>query len=231
MNKVELRPTIVVGVGGTGTWVLTWLKSMFLDYVGEDFSEIVQLLAFDTDSRLPEVRREDGTIVKLNAQSEFQNIGYIPIPRVLENLHRFPEIEAWLPPNLSIREIVQGAKMVRMLGRVSLFYHFREIRSKIEPAVRKIRHLNLPSKFQNDPDKSIRLADLPAINVFVVSSLCGGTGAGIFIDITYLMRHFCKQVVDYTFVNGYLVLPSAFPNVRGQQRLEANAIGCLLDPA
>lgn len=229
MNNVELRPTIVVGVGGTGTWVLTWLKSMFLDQVGEQFSDIVQLIAFDTDHRLPEVRREDGTIVKLNSPSEFRNIGNVPVPRVLENLHRFPEIEAWLPSNLPIQTVNQGARMVRLLGRMSLFYHFHEINTALSSAVRKIRDLDLAAIYVDEAETNIRYADIQAINVFVVSSLCGGTGSGTFIDIAYLARHFCQSNADHVFVNGYLALPSAFPNVRSQPRLEANAAGCLLD--
>lgn len=233
--NVEFRPTLIVGLGGTGTTVLTHVKALLLDNFNEDVFNIIRLISFDTDDRLPEVRRKNGQVARLSTdEGEFINIGYVPTTNVMRNLDRYPEIKDWLPADMPIPAITQGARMVRLLGRLSLFYHFRKIADAIDPQIRRLRHLLLPGQTIGDSASGQgagRVTATPGMNVFLVSSVCGGTGAGTFIDMAYLIRHFCGRIIspEFVFINGVLTLPTAFPTVRAQARIKANAKACLDD--
>ncbi|MEM7531547.1 MAG: tubulin-like doman-containing protein [Chloroflexota bacterium] len=232
--NVEFRPSLLVGVGGTGTTVLTHIKSLLLDNIGEDVFETIRLVAFDTDGRLPEVRRNNGDIVKLDTYSEFVNIGNVPTGNILTNLNRYPEIADWLPSALPPQTVSEGAAMNRLLGRLAFFYHFQKIHERLEPEIMRLRHLKLMDRqvVSDSGDTIGEIGSSQSMNVFLVSSLCGGTGAGVFIDMAYVIRSICRRIVaqdDAIFMNGVLALPSVFRTVQQRTKIEANAKSCLDD--
>ncbi len=61
-----------------------------------------------------------------------------------------------------------------------------------------------------------------------VSSICGGTGAGTILDMSYLNLHTTRDIRNY-MSQAILMLPSAFPEVDDPQPLRANALATLKD--
>ena len=213
------RPILIVGIGGTGQWVLTWLKRDLLETYGTPLPAKIQLLAFDTtttveaaashivDEEEQEVRIGD---VVLEAQKEFVHLGgdAYDFAREIRD-GRYPHIAQWfeakfwlerLNPSAFILE--EGAGRIRPLGRLALF---RDIivnggRNILNPLRTKL--LAVRDAIKNEPGQKITIA--------VVASFAGGTGSGLFLDISLLLYALGQQYsLDYTMA-GFFVLPWAF---------------------
>ena len=140
-SYVEFRPTLVVGLGGTGHEVLVRLKARFLETFGEDIFSVVKLLAFDTADESFSAPTEGGSLVRLDKDSELVNIGHVPVQALVRNIDRQPAIKAWLPENLPVRAITAGAKQIRPLGRLALFYHYdhdAKVRDRLQTMIQNL---------------------------------------------------------------------------------------------
>src|SRR5690606_29152949 len=66
---------------------------------------------------------------------------------------------------------------------------------------------------------------LKSLQVFIVGSLAGGTGAGMFIDTAHLVREIATQdnldLKGKMSIRGYLVLPDAFSRTVDQALLRS----------
>lgn len=229
LASVEFRPTLVIGLGGTGHEVVVRLKARFLETFGPDIFRIVKLLVFDTAQETVHVTNELGADVTLTKDTELINIGHVPVSSLLSNLEVNPTIEAWLPADeLSVSAIHAGAKMIRPLGRLAFFYHYKQdakIRDLLLSVIRALGSIKLRGTVGN----SVVIAKSRGINVFIINSVCGGTGSGAFLDMAYLVRElirFSGIPQEYCFVNGLLVLPQAFANV-AKDDIMANAYAAL----
>jgi len=217
-KKVGMRPTLLVGIGGTGQKVLVQLKARFLRNYGVIPSD-VRFLCFDTD-QTAEKTQVDGKVVTLTTDTELINVGGIEPNNILFNLDRHPAVAAWITEdkeNIPARAIVMGARQVRPLGRLSLFWRIETLYNKISEAVGNL------TKLEETPN------DQRGVNVFVISSVCGGTGSGAILDVAYLARHAIDRAgltSAFCFINGILALPSVFPNVE-KIGIEANAYATL----
>ena len=226
--RFGLRPTLIIGLGGTGHEVLVRLKARYLDAYGEDIFRIIKLLSFDTAEEAKDATREGGELVQMDRGTELIHIGNVPTTRILKNLDIHPTIKAWLPSNMPARAITAGAMQVRPMGRLALFNHFQsQVRSNLELAIRALSNI----KQRGDIGDQGTIARTQGINIFIITSVCGGTGSGIFIDMAYVLRQLCMdQGLDenYCYLNGILVLPQAFATVTGDA-IRANAYAALLE--
>jgi len=202
--KANLRPTLLIGIGGTGQKVLVQLKSRFIRNYGEK-PAAVEFLCFDTDQTVEQVSL-DGQAVGLTPGTELINIGGIQTANILRHLDINPAIASWITEDkekIPVQAITMGAKQVRPLGRLSLFWHVGTVMSKLKAAVARLTDMRLHSQQYG-------------INVFVVSSVCGGTGSGGFLDMAYLARKEIENAnlpSSFCNINAILALPSVFPNV------------------
>ena len=218
-QRVGMRPTLLIGLGGTGQKVLVQLKARFMRNYGE-VPPAVEFLCFDTDQTV-EQTQVDGKIVRLTADTELINIGGIETPNIIRNLDKYPAIADWITEDkerIPTRAIVMGAQQVRPLGRLSLFWRVEDVARKMQASVQRLTDLKLALEQRG-------------INVFVVSSVCGGTGSGAIIDIAYLIRHVIERsglASSFCYVNGILALPSVFPNV-AKLGIESNAYATLAE--
>jgi hypothetical protein len=220
-QKAKLRPTLLIGIGGTGQKVLVQLKARFLRNYGMVPSAI-EFLCFDTDTTADQAQL-NGQPVSLTPSTELINIGGIKISEILRNLQINPAIAAWimedkdsLKEKMNVQAIVAGAKAVRPLGRLAVFWNINTISSKIGSAVDRLTHMKQRS-------------DNTGINVFIVSSVCGGTGSGSILDIAYLTRRVIQMKninPEFCYINGIFALPSVFPTVE-QTGIQANAYATL----
>lgn len=227
-TAIEFRPTLVIGLGGTGHEVLVRLKARFTETFGSDIFKIVKLLAFDTADETKTITNNLGQPVSLTKETELVNIGHVPVSSLLHNLDIHPTIRAWLPDNMPVRSITAGAQAVRPLGRLALFYHFNheaDVKNRLLGMIQELGNI----KLRGTVGEGAVIARSRGINVFIVCSVCGGTGSGTFLDAAYLV----KQLIEFSgirqefcFVNGILVLPQAFANVASNEIL-ANSYAAL----
>ncbi len=218
-QRVNMRPTLMVGLGGTGQKVLVQLKARFVRNYG-DVPPAIEFLSFDTDQAAEKVQ-VDGMVVQLTEHTELINIGGIETASIIRNLDSHPAIGAWITEDkerIPTRAVVMGAQQVRPLGRLSFFWHVEDVAKRLASSVSRLTDLRLGSERRG-------------INVFIVSSVCGGTGSGAVVDVAYLVRHVIERSglrSSFCYVNGILALPSVFPNVP-KLGIESNAYACLAE--
>ena len=73
---LQMRPTLVVGSGGSGQLILTYLKGILNDSFGDAWSSRIRLVAFDTTEEAFQIQSENG-LVALEADAEFFDIGNV----------------------------------------------------------------------------------------------------------------------------------------------------------
>jgi len=219
--RFGLRPTLIVGLGGTGHEVLVRLKARYLDAYGDEVFRIIKLLCFDTADEAKDALREDATIVQLDRGPELSHIGNVPTQRILKNLDNHPTIKKWLPANMPSQAITAGAQQVRPMGRLAFFHHFPSIKQKLDQAIRALCNI----RQRGNVGELGEIVRSQGVNVFIITSVCGGTGSGIFLDMAYVLRQLCMdQGLDenYCHINAVLALPQAFATVSGDG-IRANA--------
>jgi hypothetical protein len=154
---------LIIGLGGTGCYYTGLTKALFTDRYGEDHvAKKMDFYFLDTSDN----ERPDNST---NAEW-FRMTG---LPREDER------IKSWLNPELLNRKDLvpdgPGGGGVRQIGRWKLFASSPHI----------IRHLDeIITKYR----MQIVQRGIKKINVFVMASICGGTGCGTFIDIPYFVR-------------------------------------------
>lgn len=183
VNKTAYRPTVFIGIGGTGGMILCHLKQILSDRFGEpDELPALQLLYVDTD------------ITAINAAcTGVCGCNLVEDQTLLTPLRQTQEYRQRPVSNLdsiSRRWIYNTPRSMktegfRALGRLSLLDNSERILDSIRKSILtcvssdaialSTRNSGLPFQ-EEDP------------RVFIVSSVSGGTGGGMAIDLAYATR-------------------------------------------
>ena len=216
-----INRTVCIGIGGTGRDVLMRIRRLLVDRYGDlNKLPVVNFVHIDTDSAAAKVSglRTGNTYhgVDLSfrdAEKVSATMTAAEVSDFIQGVERRPNdrpgpydhIAQWFPPQLlrNIRAIEQGAKGIRPVGRLAFFHNYLKIKSAIESAEQRTKgHEQFLFREWN-------LIVDPGLNIFIVGSLCGGTGSGMFLDTAYSRRN------AYTGVQiaGYLVIsPELYGN-------------------
>ena len=226
-EREEMQPTLLIGLGGTGKIVLTRLKARFIEQFGF-VPPTIKLLLFDIDPQ-EETTMLDSQKIKLTPGEEFIDIGNVPARDIKDAIRRgvYAEFQTWFDKDISLAEdnLRRGGQMNRQLGRLALFWHLRtkggiEYIEKVISELTKQAAAALPGL--PDSDRPLE------VNVFIISSLCGGTGSGMFIDVAYLTQDIFEQrgMADNARIIGVFITPKIFSNVP-QENIQPNALASL----
>ena len=221
----RLAPTLVVGLGGTGAKVVRHLKKKYGDV------PLLRYLVIDSDKS--EKKEEE---VELSDE-EFLHIGVSgKIKDIIESLpglekEQRKEIRRWFPkePSLDYRnsdsDLMKGAKQIRCLGRLSLFYNIVQVHDRLRGLMGNITD---PGEVRRARNKGYKV-DARDSRVFIIASLGGGCGSGIFMDVAYLVKYISAMTTRFE-INGIFVLPSAFrdTSIRGDA-VRANTYAALME--
>lgn len=205
------RPAIVIGLGGTGQWVLTYLKKDLIE-THQKMPENVRLLAFDT---MPEAsvqtkgagkKEKDIALgaVRLERNSEFFGLsgnGSQIGQEVVDG--NAPHIGSWFDVRFyrqqqmpALWDLASGAGQVRQFGRLGMFMKIDQaIWNTVQQAFQSLRPM-----IQKGSE----------LEVAVIASFAGGTGAGMFIDMGIICRQLASIVQNNLIIRGFFVLPRAF---------------------
>jgi hypothetical protein len=208
-------------LGGTGQWVLTWLKRDLLTANNGVMPDNIRLLAIDTANQqeagverviASETKEEWAEVggVKLDqSQGEFVYIGGNSRPLFEEVRDGYwPQIgkriqaDYWLASQAPATFILDdGAGRLRQFGLAAFLMDLIKgvtgsaIWTALDTAIREVRAAT---------DANRRL------EIIVVGSFAGGTGSGMFLDVALLLRMLAQQSDVHHVLRGFFALPNVF---------------------
>jgi len=208
------RPAIVIGLGGTGQWVLTYLKKDLIETHQGTMPDNVKLLSFDTmpeASVAAKLASSEGSkkdiavgAIRLEPKKEFFGLtgnGYQLGDQVVRG--QAPHIGHWFDAEFyrqqqqpALWDLASGAGQVRQFGRLALFMKIDEI---IWNSIRQA-FMSVKAQVQKGNE----------LEVIIIASFAGGTGAGMFVDTGIICRSLADIVSNNLIIRGFFVLPRAF---------------------
>ena len=219
-DKPTIYPTMVVGVGGMGTNTVRAVKRRFRNVWGSDqLPGMIQLLALDTE---PLVNRLDQEPLFAD---EFAYMGKFDATRLVANLDQHPEIGRWWNyPSIPLGYIHNGAKQLRPIGRLCFYRNYVTFKQLLETKLSNLDKIRDMETAQNRGFPVIGNYQL----IYVVGSLCGGTGSGMFMDVVHRIR---AQVRNNARIVGIFYLPDVLEaeitSDLQRRRIRANAYAAL----
>lgn len=246
-NDIKMGdPILIIGLGGTGQKTVRYLKSI-IEPERQIYADnnilgkypVVRYFAIDFDEEDPDKSYIEEELLPLTEHELFHK-NPAAILSFIENLGKFETVNGnkgkatplwehileWYPDrerkciNYSYAED-RGAGQWRALGRVGFSIYYE----KILPAIH-YQYMDL----LGDKYARMKKQSVTGIPVFLISSLCGGTGSGIMFDIAYMLRthHFFNRDIR---LRGYFLLPEIFTEKDRGKRLFQNTYAALKEIA
>ena len=229
MQDNQAVTSIVIGLGGTGKEVLLRIRQRFVQELGVPGLPVMRYLWVDCDPGsdvdiankpfdwlLPEARLSTSEMVP-SIVSQQTIDAYLASGQGM-----FPWLFNWIQPGVfSLGAILNGAAQVRPRGRLGFYENYPMIRDSIIQARNSVESLGaiqeLSDKYSMKPAGTKR--------AYVICSLAGGTGSGMFLDMAFL----CQELLPEYEVIGMLVLPTLFATPEQAPKLYANAYASLME--
>lgn len=235
LQAQKISPTLIIGLGGTGGDVLLRIRKKFFEKFGgiEEFP-IVAYLWFDTDKNYKDVGAKQFAKKVDFANTEERLLTITDTRSITEHLDQpvYAHIASWWPTGVkNIPRLDDGAGQYRPYSRLGLFHHFTStevnVRESIqnaltrisgEDAARRVQHSKTLSRLNYAAD-----VDFQKKHVYVIGSIAGGTGSGIFLDIARIVQ----SLDDRVTIVGFFMTSRFFPNAK--PRMHANTYSALLE--
>jgi hypothetical protein len=247
--KVDLRPTLFIGAGGTGMEVMMRIRRRILSEVWnrrhpvrvDAISQfpVARFLHVDLDSGAVidegKSQRTDPWYELVKLSDEERLVEPLDLPQYHESddsLARFPLIERWMPLRpKKLRSLgidpSKGAGQIRAIARLYLFDKYPKLRGRIKSALNY-----LGSNAGNERKESYQRlglqVDTSKYRIVVIASNAGGTGAGSALDLGWMAKSIARQEVPDSQVDLVMFLPSGYVKAN-KERTEANAYATLME--
>ena len=215
----KIKRCLYVGLGGTGMNALLHTKKMFVETYGE-VPPMIGFLGIDTD----------GDAYKKELPSKYGPVSLAPneqTPIQVEDAQAAyitsRQHFGWVHPDnvFALTSMTKGAGQIRSNGRFALTCNYEDLTNKVKDAVRRITDASIKTNPKYDADF------VGDVEVHIVFSMSGGTGAGTFLNMAYVIR----QALGKCKVTGYAVLPDVFESMSqyGMERVKSNTYGSIVD--
>ncbi|MFC0134501.1 hypothetical protein CR105_14005 [Massilia eurypsychrophila] len=247
--KVDLRPTLFIGAGGTGMEVMMRIRRRIMSEVWnrhnptrvESIAEfpVARFLHFDLDNHaiIDEGKslRTDPWYELVKLSDEERLVEPLDLPQYHESddsLARFPLIENWMPLRpKKLRSLgidpSKGAGQIRALARLYLFDKYPKLRGRIKGALNFLSS-NAGNERKETYQRLGLQVDTSKFRIVVIASCAGGTGAGSAIDLGWISKAIARQEVSDNQVDLVMFMPSGFAKAN-KERTEANAYATLME--
>ena len=217
-----MRPTIYIGLGGTGIRAISQAKKLYEDIHGKgNIPNYIAFLAMDFNLRdidspkLPTPMGDDAVHINYNGSPRDHYEG-----RAKNGAYR------WMFDGNTgslQHKITDGAGQVRTTGR----FYTEYVMNSIEPALARCWQQVSNITYINEAGEAVPCEE---IDIHIVMSLAGGTGAGSFINIAEMVhRNYGKRA----HIIGYGVLHGVFRTMDAMgtqtRRVRENAYSAILD--
>jgi hypothetical protein len=169
---------LVIGVGSTGLSAMEQAQQFYYEFTKKNSpgANNSAFLYLETDkNRLPKVTPNGGTDIKACFLCP-QNID--------ATLNNWQGKYEWMPTTAQVLNTHSGAAGQPAFGRIALWAEEQSVRNIIQALYNQIN-------------------GNAQTNIYLVGSLTGGTGTGIFLDLAYLIR----QITNNNNIYGMFMLP------------------------
>lgn len=247
--KVDLRPTLFIGAGGTGMEVMMRIRRRILSAVWNkqhptrvesiaDFP-VARFLHFDLDNNAVidegKSQRTDPWYELVRLTDEERLVEPLDLPQYHESddsLARFPLIESWMPLRpKKLRSLgidpSKGAGQIRSVARLYLFDKYPKLRGRIKGALNFLSSNAGIERKENYQRLGLQV-DTSKFRIVVIGSNAGGTGAGSAIDLGWMAKAIARQEVSDSQVDLVMFMPSGFAKAN-KERTEANAYATMME--
>ena len=229
---VKMKPSLIIGLGGTGKLICKMLKSCFQERYNREFLDegtglppTMDIIYIEADFgkekeelQLPELPEVESIVAEI-PERKFAAI------QTKEYLDRNPEIKRWLAAPLPVKEIIDGAGQIRQAGRLAFFEH-RKKDKQIEVIIRKKITYLTGDEIRRKANR-IGIDVEVGIDVYLISSLCGGTGSGMMFDVAGVIKDH-KRDAKVTLITLFPRVFTTILNVpESIQNMNANAYATL----
>lgn len=206
-EQVKDTATVLIGLGGTGIDALRTIKTQVYSRLKADDPEAVvpkyehiRFLGVDTAEKTkgdqdeePQDNLKAGSLRALDDTEAFP-ISNPNVKRVFstpKGLEMREEL-SWLRwENIDAPKLTTaGAGGIRQVGRFMMMDRSAAFMSRVEQEINAAK-----TGLTN-----------PTVNVHIFAGLSGGTGAGCFLDVCYMVRHIANRIGAVT-IYGYFFLP------------------------
>lgn len=211
-NPIVVRPTLVVGLGGTGVLICRHAWDATRKLLGE-ILPFLKFVGLDTDEQ------EEAKVPKLDA-TDFYNLFNTPYLQLAEVLRGFdanpdfyPHLQWLRGMKLDSAYVGHGCQGLSRLGRVVLFQVLNSvIRPDVVARYEALNSTTLADQTAAFPPKDqFALARIKDPVIHIAASVCGGTGSGMLLDMAYCLRRWANDVFGRTAdIVAHLMLPEAF---------------------
>jgi hypothetical protein len=220
-----LMPAVVLGLGRLGQGALLRLRKELYTRHGNglDFPHL-SLLALDTDpeslhqssSAGNQLTLDDLLLARLNRPA-----------RYIRARDSLPPVEEWLDTKM-VHRIPRSLVTtgIRALGRLAFIDHYRTIVARLQ---RDLERVTAKASLDAAAKRSGLALRSNWPRVYIVTSLAGGTGSGMFLDLAYVIRAVLRSL-GYTRqeVVGLFFLPAVDDKAEAALPL-ANTYAALLE--
>lgn len=199
-ERLTYRPTLVVGVGGTGCEIAEGVyrqaRANGLDQRGR-----IAAMGFDTD--INDIQKRRG----LESRHIVQTSSLDTIYQILE---KNPEAETTfclgrgeLPNRLLNMKLIEGAAQIRMFSHLALYDQLKRRATEIESTIGGV----IAALARHDGRTEFK----GVLNIILCGSLAGATGSGMAVQTALLLRRIAKdRGVNGIQVRGVFLLPDVF---------------------
>jgi hypothetical protein len=225
-QSAVVRPVLVIGVGASASRIVSLLKRQLIARHGSmELLPAIRLLCVDTD------RNDITRLCMADDDSAMTTAETLPIPLMKPEFYRDKATTrlSWLSRRwiFNIPRSLQ-TEGLRPLGRLAFSEHFETICEKLETTLKQI----------TTPEALAKTAETLAIDpgslqprIYVVSSISGGCGSGMTLDLAYTLRLLlAEQGLDsdsYELIG--VLLHSAYQRMRDPGLAAANTFAFLTE--
>ena len=201
-EKYKNVPVLLIGLGGIGSEIV---DSIYGRLKEEEMDENVEALVFDTDIN------SQRNLNNISAECKIQTSTDKTIKYGLDN---DPSTRDWFPscPDVNKKQMLNGAGQIRAVSRLALRSAMKEGKLNAVHAVRE-RLFRVGSG-----------TDVKGLRVMIVSSMMGGTGSGMFLQIPlYIREVFESQITggaDRIEIQGTFILPDVLKGAISPEETE-----------
>jgi serine/threonine protein kinase len=206
-----LQPALVIGLGKFGVETLTELRDRMGRELGlPDGLDQVRVLAIDTDPDAITGAIASGSPYALRPAETYLTRLQRPTYYIRTRDGKLPT-DNWLNPKLLYRiPREQQTAAMRPLGRLAFVDNFRPVANRLQAALQACCEARL-----SHADAPVNRLGLRSFTprVYIVTSLTGNTGSGMFLDVAYLVHKLLReQGHEYAEVIGLFFVPPARRN-------------------
>lgn len=203
-----LKPTLVIGLGGTGAEVTAKIKQRVQEHyraLGAHM-QMMQFMVFDTR---PKRRQKNPLVQRIIQDAEYLYLGDIKLKEHVDaQLIENEDVRRWwderykCPPG----SLDEGAKRTRQVGRICLHKARTQAENKLNTTAVRVRELS--ETFDELVGQAVN-----TIPTYVISSSCGGTGSGTLLDVLFMAWYSILDTGATPDVRAVIFMPQAYEDV------------------